>query len=289
MGSSGCVKTAIRRAAGRACFSTASRFPAMWPAAFDAPVTEPPGRFRLGTNPEPTGSPTRAITIGIFVFVSMAAWVPGVCSATMTSTLARTNSLASDGSRSSLPSAERTSNAIFWPSRYPSFSRPGSNARRRPSGSDGVNRPTTRTRSPCCAPATGGNVSGITTAPPTTLRNSRRFMSAPWLRTRHRSGSQRYSGRDWAMSALGLGVPGRRSSPRSIARRQVTRRGASLRRGGSNCGIRGSYRCPHDCSDRPERHCNTGLQSRGCSAGRVRAMSLWPMGCRNINAGKPQA
>ena len=57
-----------------ACFSTARRFPAISPAAFDTPVTEPPGRFRFGTNPEPTGSPTSAITIGMFVLVSMAAF-----------------------------------------------------------------------------------------------------------------------------------------------------------------------------------------------------------------------
>jgi hypothetical protein len=52
----------------------------------DVPVTFPPGRARLVTNPEPTGSATAPITIGIFDVASLAAPVASVPNATITST-----------------------------------------------------------------------------------------------------------------------------------------------------------------------------------------------------------
>ena len=172
MGSSGCVKTAIRRAAGRACFSIASRFPAIWPAAFDTPVTEPPGRFRLGTNPEPTGSPTSAITIGIFVLASMAACVPGVWSVTMTSAPARTNSVASDGAVRACRRLNAPQARYSGPRDTPVFRGPEACAAA-PTRSDGVNRPTRRGRSLCCARAANGSAAAV---PPSPAMKSRRLM-----------------------------------------------------------------------------------------------------------------
>jgi hypothetical protein len=54
----------------------------------------PPGRARLATKPVPTGSPVLTNTIGITDVACLAASVPGVASARMTSTLSRTNSAA---------------------------------------------------------------------------------------------------------------------------------------------------------------------------------------------------
>src|SRR5262245_48246626 len=76
----------------------------------ETPVTFPPGRARLATSPVPTGSPTGAMTIGISCVAFFAAIADGVSEATMMSTLARTRSVASSGSRFASPSAERTTN-----------------------------------------------------------------------------------------------------------------------------------------------------------------------------------
>src|SRR5215469_1704495 len=71
------------------------------------PVTLAPGRARLATRPAPTGSPTLTITIGIVLVAFLAANDACVTTETITSTLSRTNSAASCGSRSNLPSANR--------------------------------------------------------------------------------------------------------------------------------------------------------------------------------------
>ncbi len=63
------------------------------------PVTLPPGRARLATRPDLTGSATLTKTIGIVDVARLAAATAGVPHATMTSTLNRTSSVAtaSDG------------------------------------------------------------------------------------------------------------------------------------------------------------------------------------------------
>ena len=76
----------------------------------DTPVTLPPGRARLGDEPDLDRiADSDAITIGIVVVARLAASAAGVPSATMTSTLSRTNSAARSGSRSYCPSAYRYS------------------------------------------------------------------------------------------------------------------------------------------------------------------------------------
>ena len=76
----------------------------------DSPVRFPPGLARLAIKPVPTGSPTGAMTIGISRVAFFAAIADGVSEATMMSTLARTRSVASSGSRFASPSPERTTN-----------------------------------------------------------------------------------------------------------------------------------------------------------------------------------
>ena len=88
----------------------------------------PPGRARLATNPEPTGSLSNAMTMGIVTVASLAGRVDAGPAVTMTSTLRRTSSAASSGRRSSFPSAYRHSMTMFFPSTYPSSRSPCRNA-----------------------------------------------------------------------------------------------------------------------------------------------------------------
>jgi hypothetical protein len=83
------------------------------------PVTLPPGRARLATRSLPNGSPASAMTIGMVEVARLAASGASVPNATMTLTLRRTSSAASSGSRSSRFSAQRRSNARFFPSIHP--------------------------------------------------------------------------------------------------------------------------------------------------------------------------
>ena len=83
------------------------------------PVRFPPGRTRLWTRPSSNGFPV-AVTMGIVAVAWRAAWAADEPDVTMTSTLSRTSSLASAGSRGPSPSALRASKATVWPSTYPS-------------------------------------------------------------------------------------------------------------------------------------------------------------------------
>src|SRR6516165_7450622 len=66
----------------------------------ERPVILPPGRARLAMNPEPTGSPTPAMTMGMVDVARRAAIVAAVAHATVTSTLLLTSSVTTLGSRS---------------------------------------------------------------------------------------------------------------------------------------------------------------------------------------------
>src|SRR5262249_46207750 len=99
--------TAIGEALGTACFSRARDFPMTSMVIDEFPVTLAPGRARLATSPAPTGSPTLTITIGIVLVAFLAANDACVTTETIASTLSWTNSAASCGSRSNLPSANR--------------------------------------------------------------------------------------------------------------------------------------------------------------------------------------
>ena len=64
------------------------------------------------------------MTMGIVVVASFAARVTDAPDEKMMSTLRRTSSAASAGSRSSFPSADRHSMTMFFPSTYPSSRKP---------------------------------------------------------------------------------------------------------------------------------------------------------------------
>ena len=83
---------------------------------FVTPVTLPPGRARLATSPDPTGSDTAKNTIGMDGVARFAASAAGVAQARIRSTRLRANSFAKAGNASKLPSAQRTSRARLFPS-----------------------------------------------------------------------------------------------------------------------------------------------------------------------------
>jgi hypothetical protein len=81
------------------------------------PVTLPPGRLRLPTNPAARGSALNAATIGmvaVAVLAANAAGCPPAAASTVTGRL--TSSVAIAGNRSYRPSAQRYSIATFRPS-----------------------------------------------------------------------------------------------------------------------------------------------------------------------------
>ena len=77
----------MREAVGRISLSSSSRFPCVSSAIEVTPVMFPPGRLRLPTIPEATGSPTPTMTSGTDVVAFLTAWVAGVPAVTITSTL----------------------------------------------------------------------------------------------------------------------------------------------------------------------------------------------------------
>jgi len=105
---SGCVRRAKRRADGITSLRSAIRFEVISAAMLATPVTLASGRAMLATKPKKTGSATIAETIGILAVPAMAALVPGVFTATMTSGALATRSAASFGIRSSWFSPDTT-------------------------------------------------------------------------------------------------------------------------------------------------------------------------------------
>ncbi len=121
---SGLKRTPIRCARGKISFSSSSRFALSSGLKMLDPVIFPPGRARLATKPNATGSPLVTMTIGIVVVAFLAARIAGDPAVSMTSTLRRTNSAANSGSRSNFPSAQRDSMTRFLPSSSPSHADP---------------------------------------------------------------------------------------------------------------------------------------------------------------------
>jgi hypothetical protein len=74
--------------------SNSNRLPANAESMLVIPVMFPPGRARLSTSPDATGSPTFKKTMGIVLAAFLAATAADVEDATSTSTLRRTNSSA---------------------------------------------------------------------------------------------------------------------------------------------------------------------------------------------------
>ena len=160
-----------------------SRFPARSTVSADRPVTFPPGRARLPTRPELTGSPAAANTIGTAGAACFAAkLVARVPPVTMMSTLIRENSAAISAKRSLRASAQRYSIAIVRPSIQPrSWSR-RANAAARSFSARGVlspKKPTIGRFTACCARAASGHAAA---APPSNVMNSRHRMGIPSVR-----------------------------------------------------------------------------------------------------------
>ena len=95
-------------------------FPAVSGACPDRPVMFPPGRAKLATIPEPTGSPAVANTMGILDVACFATSVGTVLWVTMRSTFNLTNSAANSANRSLRPSAHRYAIFRLPPSVQPS-------------------------------------------------------------------------------------------------------------------------------------------------------------------------
>jgi hypothetical protein len=114
-------RSPTRASLGTASLSISSLLVFSSGAKLENPVTLPPGRARLATNPAATGSPTFAITMGMVVVAFFAANAGAVDEVTIRSTLRRTKSAARSGSRSRFCSANRYSMVKFFPSIHPSL------------------------------------------------------------------------------------------------------------------------------------------------------------------------
>ena len=111
-----CAIMPTRVVLGTASLRSCSLLPAKSRAMSVNPVTLPPGRARLATNPCRTGSSlTFPITMGIVLVASLAACVGERPTVTMQSTWRPTSSAASCGCWSSLPLANRHSIIRFFP------------------------------------------------------------------------------------------------------------------------------------------------------------------------------
>ena len=153
--------TATRPSLGTISFRSSSCFPLISGARVDKPVIFPPGRARLATKPLPTGSSSNVMTIGIVEVAPLAGPVAVGPLVTMASTLSRTSSAASAGSRSSFPSACRRSMTIFFPSTYPSSRRPCWNASMRgaiTAAEEVMRKPIRGIFVGCCAVATAPHI-----------------------------------------------------------------------------------------------------------------------------------
>ena len=115
-------RTPTRASLGTASLSISSLFVISSVPKPESPVTLPPGRARLVTKPESTGSAAFAITMGMAVVAFFAANASSVPTVTIKSTLRRTKSAASSRWRSGpLFSANRYSKVIFFPSIHSSL------------------------------------------------------------------------------------------------------------------------------------------------------------------------
>src|SRR5262249_5183316 len=116
-----CDSTPTRASLGTASLSTSSLLVIRSNDKVETPVMLPPGRARLATRPNATGSPARVITMGMVVVAFFAANATPIPETTMRSTLRRTNSAARSDMRSGFCSANRYSVVMFFPSIQPSL------------------------------------------------------------------------------------------------------------------------------------------------------------------------
>src|SRR5262249_34507356 len=127
-----------RSALGINSTSSSSRFSTSSPINSVTPVILPPGRERLVTMPNLTGSSPIEMTIGIVEVAALAASAATAPpAATITATFRRTKSSAMAGSRSYLPLAHANSTRTFVPSVYPACFKPSRNGAEKAARSSG--------------------------------------------------------------------------------------------------------------------------------------------------------
>ena len=152
----GASRSPTRASLGTASLSISSLLVFSSGTKLEFPVMLPPGRARLAIRPAPTGSTENVITMGMVLVAFFAANGVGAPEATIRSTLRRTRSAASSGSRSGFCSANRYSKAIFFPSIQPSLLSSCRNASHRtalPEAVLGSRRPMRKIFPACCASA----------------------------------------------------------------------------------------------------------------------------------------
>src|SRR5262249_8779419 len=121
------LRLARRRArdrVGSISLSSASHFPTIPSSYSIIPVRFPPGRARLATSPEPTGSDTLAKTIGMAPLSRRKAVAAGVEYASRTSGWSATSSRAWGGGRTGVPPPQRGCNPPLAPPLPPHRPRP---------------------------------------------------------------------------------------------------------------------------------------------------------------------
>ncbi len=209
--------TAIRTINGSASLRSCIHFPPIELSKLLNPVMLPPGRDKLCTKPDSTGSEMFTNMIGITLVPFLSAAAVGVERATNTSGLSMTNSRANASARAALLPAKRTSTRMLCPSIQPSSVSPCRNAANSTwpaasSSAKDTSIPTCRTRSAGCArPARGQAIGQPAVATlPTPAMNSRRFIRPP---------RRRWQGRRYRRSAGHDKLPATRGGPPSRPRR----------------------------------------------------------------------
>src|SRR5262249_53992068 len=171
-------RTATRATPGAISLSSSSHFPAKLNSQFVKPVALPPGRAKLSTKPEPTGSLVMVNTIGTVRVACSNGPTLEVPPASITSGASAANSAAC--LRISVASVvpQRVSMRRLRPMVQPNSASACRNAPTRAcqtesSATPGTSTPMCRTRSPCCARAASGHAAA---ALPKRVMNSRRLM-----------------------------------------------------------------------------------------------------------------
>jgi hypothetical protein len=186
---------------GRISCNSSSRFATSSTPIKVAPVTFPPGRPRLSTNPARTGSEAVVNTIGVVFVAAIAARIAtSPAPAQMTVTLRLTRSAAIPGNRSNWPSAQRYSMVTFRLSAKPVSPRPRWNPTMRSvhCAADTPCSTPIRGIADCCARAATGHAN----VPPSKRINWRRLIDRP---NAHKRAPYQLAGpiRKRSMSALG--------------------------------------------------------------------------------------
>jgi hypothetical protein len=188
----GFTSTATMVAAGTSSCTSSSRFSPSAAVKKLMPVALPPGRLRLATRPNWTGSLAVVKTIGIVDVAAFAANDALMKLATITPAGWRTSSAASAGSRSLSLRAQRYWISRLRPSSYPVSLKPRRNAATRcpiVSGEVGLKKPITRVpgctlespRWPLASLASAARAASghAAAAPPSSAMKSRRLIRSP--------------------------------------------------------------------------------------------------------------